>query len=293
MTRAKVSRNLSDIVLRNEHLSQIQHRVSIKGENELSKQLLIYENITAISSDKHRELSIKRVEDYGFTGNVNSVPLMNVEFARAAMEYPIVFGGEGDDVTPVVILGVHNDDNLFVSDKDEWTGTYIPAFIRRYPFVFATNDDGKTFTLCVDETYKGCNTEGRGERLFDTDGNQTTYLKGVLGFLQEFQAQFQLTQAFCRKLVKLGLLESMRAQFSLPSGNTVALSGFMTVNRQRLVDLPADELKKMLTSGELELIYRHLHSLANLDKLGQLESASGAVAEESAATSEPDDTIRH
>lgn len=257
----------------------------------LSKQLLIYENVVAVSSEKHRKLSIKGTNDYGFAAKVNSVPLMNVEFARTASEYPIVFAGEGDDITPVVILGVHNDENLFVSDEGEWTGKYIPAFVRRYPFVFASNDEGKTFTLCLDENYKGCNNDGRGEHLFDSEGNQTTYLKGVLGFLQEYQAQFQLTRAFCRKLNDLGLLESMRAQFNLASGERVGLSGFMTVNRQRLVELSGDQLKGLITTGELELVYRHLHSLANLDKLGQLISATGAAGEESAATAA--ETTKH
>jgi hypothetical protein len=251
-----------------------------KGVFELSKQLLIYENVVAVSNEKHRDLTIKATDDYSFASKVNSFPLMNVEFARTAMEYPIVFAGEGKDIIPVIILGMRNDENLFVSDTGAWTGNYIPAFVRRYPFVFASNDDdNKSFTLCIDENYKGSNTEGRGERLFDADGQQTTYIKGVLGFLQEYQAHFQLTQSFCRKLDDLGLLEPMHAQFNLASGEKVGLSGFMTVNRERLQALSGEQFKELVTSGELELIYRHLHSLANLDKLGALVSAEGTAGE--------------
>lgn len=252
----------------------------------MSKQLLIYENVAALSSNKHRKLSIKRTDDFSFAAGVNSVPLTAIEFGPAGMEYPIVFAGEGDNVTPVAVLGIQNDTNLFVNADKQWTGNYIPAFVRRYPFVFASNDQGKTFTLCLDESYAGCNEEGRGENLFDADGNQTAYLKGVLGFLQEYQAHFQVTQNFCRKLVELNLLESMRAQFRLPSGQEVSLSGFMVVNRQRLQELSADKLKELVLSGELELIYRHLHSIAHIDRLGRMlgESEPAAAADEETGT---------
>lgn len=255
----------------------------------MPKQLLIYEDVVAVSSDKHSDLSIKASDDYGFASKVNSVPLMAVEFARAAMEYPIVFAGEGSDVTPVLILGMHNDENLFVSETGKWSATYVPAFVRRYPFVFSSTDDGKTFTLCIDENYQGCNQEGRGERLFDTDGQQTTYLKGILGFLQEYQAQFQLTQSFGKKLADLGLLESMRAQFTLASGEQVGLAGFMTVSYERLKELSGDQLKELATTGELDLIFRHLHSLGQLDKLGQRVMAEESV--DSSATETEEDAL--
>lgn len=59
----------------------------------------------------------------------------------------------------------------------------MPAFLRRYPFVFSSNDDASTFTLCIDEEFDGLNQDGRGERLFDSEGERTQYLQNVLGFL--------------------------------------------------------------------------------------------------------------
>ena len=49
--------------------------------------------------------------------------------------------------------------------------------------------------------------KGLGERLFDSEGEQTQYLGGVLEFLKAYQVQFQRTEALCRKLNELELQE--------------------------------------------------------------------------------------
>ena len=36
-----------------------------------------------------------------------------------------------------MILGGEKDQNLYLDDAGKWTARYIPAFVRRYPFVFA------------------------------------------------------------------------------------------------------------------------------------------------------------
>jgi len=97
---------------------------------------------------------------------------MAAEFASAALEYAIVFGGTGDVVLPAAVLGVRTDENLYVTEQGGWQAKYIPAFVRRYPFVFFTRDEGKTFTLCIDEAFPGFNQSGRGERLLATTASR-------------------------------------------------------------------------------------------------------------------------
>ena len=133
--------------------------------------------------------------------------------------------------------------------------------------MFSSEDGGKTFTLCIDENYVGCNEEGRGERLFDAEGEMTRYTASVLEFLKEYQAQFQRTQAFCKKLKELNLLESMRAQIKLNTGQQMGLTGFMAVSRDRLKALPAETLSELVKADELELIYLHLQSMRNLNAM--------------------------
>lgn len=233
----------------------------------MSKQLLIYGEAKAVSKDKHADLSVKTGANFSFAKNINSIPLTAIEFAHAATEFAIVFAGSGDSLMPAVITGVRKDENLFVNEDGTFDAEYIPAFLRRYPFVFSSSDDGANFTLCIDEEYDGCNTEGRGERLFDSEGEQTQYLKSVLDFLQQYQAQFARTELFCKKISDLGLLEPMGAQITLPEGEKFTLTGFQSINREKLKALTGEQLADLASTDELELAYIHIQSMRNFTSM--------------------------
>jgi hypothetical protein len=233
----------------------------------MPRQLLIYDTVVPLSSARHGDCYVETGGTYEFTGKVNSVPLMAVEFPSAAAEYAIVFAGSEANLTPAVILGVRGTENLYVKQTSAWDAKYIPAFVRRYPFVFSASPDGQRLTLCIDEEFSGFNREGRGQRLFADDGRPTNYVDNVLKFLQEFQAQFLRTQTFCRKVQELDLLEPMQAQVDLASGERLALGGFKAVSRQKLKALPGEKLARLAQTDELELLYLHLYSMRNFSSL--------------------------
>lgn len=252
----------------------------------MTTKMLIYESAVPVSATRHATWSVEAGSDFGFSRGINAVPLMAVEFPQAAREFAIVFAGTSGALMPAAILGMGENRNLYVSDKGEWLGRYVPAFVRRYPFVFASRDEGKTLTLCIDEAFAGCNTEGRGERLFDDAGRPTPYVEGILKFLQEYQAQFTRTQSLCARLHGLDLLEPMQAQVTLETGERKSLTGFMAVNRERLKKLRPDDLADLARTDALELVYLHLHSLQNLGNMRDRIAAAHkpAAAAESSTT---------
>lgn len=231
----------------------------------MTKQLLIYETAVPVSAARHADVCLASGADYAFSAGINAVPLMAVEFLRAATEYAIVFTAAGDDVVPAVVLGVRGNQNLYLSADKQWQAEYIPAFIRRYPFVFSSSAAGKTLTLCIDESHPGVNREGRGERLFGDDGKPTPYVERVLKFLQEYQAHFERTRQFGRRIQELGLLEPMQAQVTTPKGEKLSLNGFLSVSRAKLRQLDGDALATLAKTDELELLYLQMHSMRNFN----------------------------
>lgn len=234
----------------------------------MTAQQLFYRSPAPVSPDRHGGWSVKSGDSYAFATAVNSVPLTAIEFAEAAAEYPIVFAGDEAAVVPVIVLGARDRENAFVAPDGRWLGRYLPAFIRRYPFIFAEDTAAGTLTLHIDEAFEGCNQDGRGERLFDADGAQTQYLRTMLGFLQEYQARFLRTRGYCDRLRDLKLLQPMHAQFSL-AGEQRQLTGFMVVDRARLKALPADVLADMLATDELECTFLHLASLRHFQAMAE------------------------
>jgi hypothetical protein len=238
----------------------------------MTTQLLIYESVVPLTFATHRHSSVEIGRSFAFSGKINSVPLTAIEFRDAQSDYPIVFAGNKDGVMPAVILGLREGENLYLSADGRWDARYIPAFVRRYPFVFAKSDDGERFNLCIDEQFSGFNGDGRGERLFSDDGKPTTYVENILKFLQEYQLQFHRTERFCKRILELDLLEPMQAQVELNSGEKYSLSGFMAISREKLKELTGDKLAELAKTDELELIYLHLQSMRNFaalrDRLG-------------------------
>ncbi len=239
----------------------------------------------SVSAGRHGDWCVDQVVNYEFARNVNFVPLMTVEMATAAREYTIVFGGTNEAVQPIVLLGVENNVNAYVAEDGSWGAHYIPAFVRRYPYVFSSTEKADAFTLCIDEGWSGCNQKGRGERLFDEQGKGTAYLEKMFGFVTEFQRQTQRTREFCQKLQTLNLLDGNALEFTLPNDQKRSLRGFMSVNLERLKALPAETLQELAQTDQLPLIYTHLQSMNNLSLM--LERVVKRDAHRAAVTTAP------
>ena len=253
----------------------------------MATQLLFYSSAVPLSVQRHRNWAVEPGSDFSFAGKTNSVPVMVIEFMKAAAEYSIVFAGDAEKIMPAAILGVQNDSNLYVDTDGKWSSKYIPAFVRRYPFVFSSGDDGKTFTLCIDEDYPRVNKDARGNRLFDDKGERTKYLEGVLNFLKEYQSEYNRTQLFCKKLRELDLLEPMQAQIKLKTGKQVSLTGFKCVSREKLNALAPDKLADLAKSGALELIYVHLYSMKNFTEMMERLSKTLGKEDKGLGAAEP------
>lgn len=235
----------------------------------MSSQPLFYKNIVPLNKEVHGDWSIEAVSNYKHTSETNSLFIAAIEFIKAANEYPIVFGiAEDESIFPVVILGLRKNENLYINKKGEWLANYVPAYVRRYPFILATGDNAPDqFTVCIDEDCPGFHKKGKGIRLFDKDGKESDLLKNSVEFLKDYQNHIQLTTLFCKNIKDLGLLEPMKADIKLADGEELSLGGFMGINREKLKALDADKLVNLVKTDQLELIYAHLTSLGNIDSL--------------------------
>ncbi|WBY03237.1 SapC family protein [Ramlibacter tataouinensis] len=238
-------------------------------------ETLYYEKPVLLNRELHRSRKIRPSSGFGFARQANSLYLAGVEFTEACKEYAIVFARQpGGKVAPVVMLGLRNQENLFVDGEDRWTAAYIPAFVRRYPFVLAELP-GEQMGVCIDEAFPGLN-EQDGEALFDDRGGNTPFLQNALDFLQRYQMEYLRTESFCRKLVDAGVLVEMSAKADLVDGRSFTIAGLMVVDENKLRELPDDKVLSLFRSGELHLVSMHLLSLSNLNKLVDRMAQRGA-----------------
>lgn len=232
--------------------------------------MIFYERAIALNRERHQALKIQlKANHFSFARKTNSVLIAGSEFAEAARDYPIVFvGGEKGPFTLAALVGLNDKDNLLVGADGRWEpNTYIPAFIRRYPFVLAGADGAETLTVCVDEAYEGLG-DAQGEPLFNADGTETTYLKNVIEFLVLFHGEMKRTSAFAAKIFEMGLLTSKVVTFER-EGVKKTLEGAWVVDEAKLNALSDDKLLELVKTGYLGWIYAHLMSLNNLKRLAR------------------------
>lgn len=227
--------------------------------------LLFYQKPVALNREQHKSARIGVIADYGFARNANSVVLNTVEFVEVCKEYPVVFAKTGDRYTPVALLGLRENENLFVNGEGKWDARYIPAFVRRYPFVLAETG-GAELTVCVDEASPAFNAAA-GQPLFDEAGRNTPFLDNALGFLNAFQAEVKRTESFASRLASLGLLTEMSAKAELADGRKLLLNGLYVVDEAKLQGLGQSEIQALVKSGDAGWIYAHLISLTNVSRL--------------------------
>ena len=244
----------------------------------VTRQLLIYERVSPIGTVSHADVSVQIASNYAFAAKINSVPLLSVEFEAACLDHPVVFARDGAAFFPAALLGLRPDHNEHVDFDGSWTGGYVPAFLRRYPFIFSRQEDQEeTFNLCLDEAYPGVNRDGRGERLFDQNGEKTPWLDRQIAFVSEYQTQFERTRSFCSMLDRLGLLDDAQARYRGPSVAEGSMGGFSVLNRSRLKQIGERDMQQLFRTGCLSLCYAHLHSLQKILKLGEAARYSGMV----------------
>lgn len=232
--------------------------------------LIFYERAIALNRERHQKLKIQlKANHFAFAKKTNSVLIAGSEFFEAARDYPVVFvGKEGGPFTLAALVGLNDQDNLMVTGEGGWEpDTYIPAFIRRYPFVLAGGEGAEQLTVCVDEAYEGLGND-KGEPLFDADGKETTYLKNVIEFLVLFHGEMTRTAAFASKMAELGLLASKVVTFER-DGVKKTLEGAWVIDEAKLNALDDGKLLDLVKTGYMGWIYAHLTSLNNLKRLAK------------------------
>ncbi len=249
---------------------------------------LFYSSLVPLSSQLHPHHGLSRRADVQFTSVTHAIPVTVDEFAVAQRHYPIVFG-LGDNPAPRALLGLNEGRNLYVDAAGRWQpDAYMPAFVRRYPFMLAKlNPQAEELSLCFDDS-AGIVVENGVEPLFDGD-QPSEVTKGVLAFCEQFEQAIFRTRGFMDELLKLDLLIDGEVTIQQPGMPEPAIyRGFRMVAEEKLQKLRGDQARKMVQNGMMGLIYAHLFSLSQITGLFERQRDADAQASASPISSAND-----
>ena len=227
---------------------------------------LFYTAPAPLDAKRHAALGLRSNFGLAFTANVNAVPVNMIEMPQLCHFYPIAFSPDAN-ATPVALLGLRDSENLFVDARGEWAAdSYIPAYIRRYPFIFSEVPGQDQLTLCVDMNDKVID-EKSDQKFFGPDGKATALAQNALEFCKSYHAAAQQTLTFSKALAASGLLVDRQAEINAGNGQRISFSGFRIIDEQKLADMPDKEFLEWRRRGWLPFLYAHLFSGAQWQRL--------------------------
>lgn len=243
-----------------------------------------YKKPEPLNPADHGKLGLRSVENpYAFGKTQHFVPLLATEFIPAALCYPIIFAG--DELTPLAVMGLNQGENLFYDGDVLRADAYIPAYVRRYPFIVAGDETGERMVVCIDRESHLIGEDGV-TRMFE-NGELTQYSKDCIQFCENFEFDRQRTMQLVAKLKELDLFEPRDATWTPPTppGQPPAepqrLAGFMAISEAKLNALPNETYIELRTLGYLQAIFAHQISQYNWDRLISL-SIGRRMAEDKA-----------
>lgn len=237
---------------------------------------LFYKTPRPIEAGRHANVGLKSQVDVGFAAEANAIPLNIVEFAIAARHYPIVFSNSAPFL-PVAITGLRTGVNAFIdATGTNWArNCYVPAYVRRYPFILMENTEQEQFILCVDED-SGFVEEG-GDRPLFADGKPTDVTNQALDFCRAYHGQYDATQRFVAELNERDLLMDNSTEIRLADDRKIQMQGYKVIDREKFEALDDSVFLEWRRKNWLPVAYAHMVSLSNWPSV--LQRAADRAAE--------------
>ncbi len=252
---------------------------SKSGGNPPSGLPLLYSKPQMLDSKRHAQSCIITKDNFSFAKKTNSLPINTIEFIEAAKTYPIVFTGD-ENPLPVAMVGMEKY-NYFVKPDNTWQeNTYIPGYVRQYPFILFENPKAEKFFLCVDEEAPHFSNEAAkgANALFGKDGKASKFTDNALKFCTTFYQHHLITRNFCADLKANKLLQPYQSEVTLASGRKAQIAGFQMIDEKALNALPNKTYLLFREKGWIPFIYLALASTSNWKNLIAFEAkATGSI----------------
>lgn len=234
------------------------------GAPQLDAPPMFYSRIEPLVPTLHKDFKLRPETAFGFAAKTNTVPLTVPEFTLAARHYPIMLLGE--DLVPTAALGFNPEQNLFVDANGKWeAGLYVPAYVRRHPFILLGGGADERLTLGIDAAANY--TLDGGRPLFKDDGKETEAVTQALDFCDQFHNAYMFSREFSAALKKADIVDDRSLEVELSPGKRSMIGSFKRIDEEKFKALPDALILEWRKLGFLHAIYFQLQSMNNWDIL--------------------------
>ena len=235
----------------------------------------MYQNIKAI--DKRAGLKYTAHAGFHFAAAETFCPVFIQELPEIIREYFVFFPNNQTDM-PHALLSFQKNRNMYVTGGGVWQADYIPAYIRRYPFILAKAGEASKqpgdMAVAADMEAPHFNRR-EGESLFTGEGNPTDLFINKIEFLKALERQRVITQKAVKEIEAAGLFTMQEITVKQKDATVAAIGG------ARMVDSKMLGNSGLQAGPALQLVYAHLFSRASL-RFGQLSGRKKYISDDAA-----------
>ncbi|MFT7006990.1 MAG: hypothetical protein ACJAXJ_001502 [Colwellia sp.] len=230
-------------------------------------------NHQMLNNVQHKNLKVHTKKSAELGDKIMLTQTFPNEFYDIQAYYPIVF--HKDETTEkfqsYALLGLEQKENLFLAN-DCWDCGYLPLTIKAQPFLIGFQNQDvngniqKQTVIHIDADSPKLNKE-QGESIFTEFGQNTPFIEHIGEVLGEIDKGFEESQRFLNLLTQYDLLEKFVFDIELMDKSHNRLSGFYTINEEKLNNLTSQALAELSKAGFLKPIYMALASILNMGEL--------------------------
>ncbi|MFC3032372.1 SapC family protein [Pseudoalteromonas fenneropenaei] len=232
------------------------------------------QQVQPLHAEKHANIKIKNGINVEFLKSQHIIPVVAHEFARAAVEFPLVFvkNTETGQFQAVAMFGLEPGQNLFV-EGDKWTAGYAPMATTRYPLGLVKHPEQDQFGVVIDAGSPLVN-DTEGNALFE-NGEETEYLKRRKEALVSYIEFARVTDTFTQYLADKELFSQQTLTVDI-KGEKRDINGIYLIDERKLAELSDADFLELRKRGYLAPIYSFLTSSHQVARLARLKAEQAA-----------------
>jgi hypothetical protein len=236
-------------------------------------------NVVPVSTSRHAGKAWRRPASFAFASAQAVVPLVGLEFAKAAVSMPIAFVEQAGLYVTIGVMSPASGRNLFIGPAGQWLGAYVPAALRSYPFHLGRVEGTEEVALCIDQdSGLVIEADGVAEDFVDADGNHSPTIKAMLDFLLAVEHSRTITALAVTALADAGLIEPWPLAVTI-GGEATSVRGLFRINEAALNALDDALFLRLRKTGALPLAYMQLLSMGRVSVFEQLSQVQQQLAQ--------------
>ena len=222
----------------------------------------------ALSKTEHFDKALGPKRSFNYAKSQSIVEICTFELQSAVTSFPIVFMNDKNAVKICCLLGLMDNESLFVTPDGNWEAKMLPAAIQIFPFRMGRLESGERLLL-FDEKSDLIVDRVDGAPFFDEEGQVTDVVKKTMQLLTNIHASSVTLSKASAVIKDLELLEPFKFKLQKSETETIDFGGWMRINIEAFNSLSESKFLELKRVSGLDVIYAHIYSMNNMFNLVQ------------------------